>query len=216
MFMIFPENKRYNCKSQEIITLNKKFSTEHNLPDFTHVLIPKIEITHACLCSFLSKLNCVYDVTIAYRDCTKTSNNNNNNLISQIIPSYNDLFKNESKYEIHVHMKRISKEELIQTDLINFSRDKTAQILINLFYKKENNLDIFYRNDLKSKESDLKRVCSKQLSLKSILPGFLFFSSISILLLNFKLGRRIFVRTYSYSFILTLILNRFNAYFGNK
>ena len=73
--MIFPENKRYNCKSQEIITLNKKFSTEHNLPDFTHVLIPKIEITHACLCSFLSKLNCVYDVTIAYRDCTKTSNN---------------------------------------------------------------------------------------------------------------------------------------------
>jgi len=221
MFMIFPENKRYNCKSQEIITLNKKFSTEHNLPDFTHVLIPKIEITHACLCSFLSKLNCVYDVTIAYRDCTKTSNN----LVSQTIPSYNDLFKNESKYEIHVHMKRISKEELIQTDLINFdsvdlnlnySRDKTAQFLINLFYKKENNLDIFYRNDLKSKESDLKRVCSRQLSFKSILPGFIFYSSFSIFLLNFKLGRRIFIRTYSYSFILTLILNRFNAYFGNK
>lgn len=121
-------------------------------------------------------------------------------------------------------MKRISKEELIQNDLINFdcdlnlnySRDKTAQFLINLFYKKENNLDIFCRNDLKSKESDLKRVCSQQLSLKSILPGFLFYSSISILLLNFKLGRRIFIRTYSYSFILTLILNRFNAYFGNK
>ena len=136
-FVIFPENKKYNYRCKEILTLNKKFSAEHRLPEFSQVLIPKIETTHAAICSYLENIDAIYDITIAYRDL--------NELDIKFIPSFNQMLK-QNTYEIHVHMKRITKEELIKTDLNDFdfdSRDKTAQFLINLFSKKEKNLDIF-------------------------------------------------------------------------
>lgn len=213
-FLIFPENKKYNTRSKEILALNRKFTIEHKLPEFSHVLIPKIEMTHAALCSLMEKIDAIYDITIAYRDC----NESRSGLIT--IPTFNDLLR-EDNYEIHVHMKRIPIDELIRTDLHDFdinSRDKTAQFLINLFYKKDKNLDIFYRNDLRCTNEICNRSnsCTKNINFLSVLPGVLFFSSISILLLNTRLGRRIFIKTYTYSSILTYVFVKTNSYLKRR
>lgn len=216
-FLIFPENKRYNIKSKEILALNRKFSVEHKLPEFTHVLIPKIEITHTALCCLMPRLDAIYDITIAYRN----TNTLDNEAEEPEVPSFNDLLGANNKYELHVHMKRIAKEELIKTDLHEFdinSRDKTAQFLINLFYKKDKNMDIFYRNDLKCQHEMTKatNLCSRNLSFISVLPGALFFSTGTFFMLYTKLGRSIFIKTYAYTSILTFFLIKANSYLKKK
>ena len=210
-FVIFPENKKYNVRCKEILTLNQKFSAEHKLPEFSHVLIPKIEATHAAICSYLEKIDAIYDITIAYRSLKEP------NIDIQFVPSFNQLLKNNT-YEIHVHMKRIAKEELIKTDLNSFdfdSRDKTAQFLINLFFKKDKNLDIFYHNDLKANNKMTRRATNfneRNLSFFSILPGVIIFSSLSVLILNNRLGRKLFIKTYAFSSVFTYVVIKFNSY----
>ncbi len=211
-FVIFPENKKYNYRCKEILTLNKKFSAEHKLPEFSNVLIPKIETTHAAICSYLKKINAIYDITIAYRDLKEPST------FIKFVPSFNQILKSNT-YEIHVHIKRITKEELIKTDLKSFdfdSRDKTAQFLINLFFKKDKNLDIFYHNDLKANNEMTRATnfCEKNLNFLSIVPGVVIFSSLSVLLLNNRLGRKLFIKTYAFSSVLTYIVIKCNSYFN--
>lgn len=72
-FMIFPESKRFNLKTKQILALNRKFSIEHQLPEFNHVLIPKIDVTHAALCNFIDRLDVFYDFTIVYKDSSSVS-----------------------------------------------------------------------------------------------------------------------------------------------
>ena len=79
--LIFPEKKKFNIKSNEIISLSKKFSIEHHLPIFTHILMPQVDVTHAALCVFFEKLDFFDDFTVAY---TKTSEEKANILIKVI------------------------------------------------------------------------------------------------------------------------------------
>ena len=72
-FLIFPESKRFKHKTKQILALNRKFSIEHQLPEFNHVLIPKIDITHAALCNFIDRLDVFYDFTIVFKDSTNAN-----------------------------------------------------------------------------------------------------------------------------------------------
>lgn len=80
--LIFPEKKKFDHKSNEIISLGRKFSIEHQLPILTHTLMPHVDVTHVALCALIEKLEVFNDFTIAY---TKTSENKERELIHVIL-----------------------------------------------------------------------------------------------------------------------------------
>jgi len=180
--------------------MNKKFSIEHQLPVFKHVLLPKIDVTYAALCSFIDRLDNFCDFTIAYTESTGGSDNR----FSIKTPSINQIFVNKS-IEIHILMRHFSKEKLMKslhaTDIRDLSqRDKVVQFLIEIFHQKDVNLENFILNspdylETQKQESTLQLF---NLQLGGILPGLVFFtaSNLAFIYLNTTSFRKVLVQAY--------------------
>ena len=203
-FLIFPENKQFKHKTKEILSLNRKFAVEHQLPAFSFVLMPKVEVTHAALHSFINRLDDLYDFTIVYKD------NSVEAIADEHVPCFNQMLYSKS-IEIHVLIRHFSKEKLLAClsvkDFIEVKkREQILEFLIGLFYQKDKNLENFYTNPREMhKYSSMANLDLLNLNLKSVVPGFLFFSITSLLLLNSKIGRKIFVRAYLFGWVLPIL-----------
>ncbi len=199
-FLIFPENKRFSYKSPQIISMNRKFSIEHQLPVFTHVLLPKVDVTHAALCTFIDRLENFYDFTIAYTESAGSSGRR----FSIKAPSLSEIFVNKS-IEIHVLMRHFSKEKLMKslnaTDIRDVSlRDNVVQFLIDIFHQKDVNMENFFLNSpdylqCNKQESKLQLF---NLKFRNIIPGLVFFtaSNLAFIYLNTNSGRKVYVQAY--------------------
>lgn len=198
-FLIFPENKRFSNKTKQIISLNTKFAIEHQLPVFSHVLLPKIDVTHAALCSFIDRLYSFNDYTIAY---TRSSNRNTRSSIKA--PSLNQIFEDDS-LEIHILMKCFSKEKLMKnlraTETVDIKlRDNVFEFLINIFHQKDKKLNNFFSNPpeylVNSSESNLQMF---NLKFKNVMPGFMLFSLTNLFVIYFNYfsnNRKLILKVY--------------------
>ncbi|KAH7689732.1 1-acylglycerol-3-phosphate O-acyltransferase protein [Dioscorea alata] len=116
---LFPEGTDY---TEQKCLKSQQFAAENNLPILKNVLIPKTKGFYACLESLRNTLNAVYDVTIAYKHRCPTFIDN----VFGVDPS-----------EVHIHVKRISLNE------IPTSEEEAAAWLIERFHLKDHLLSDF-------------------------------------------------------------------------
>lgn len=208
---IFPEGTRYNPENSELITLSHKYAAEHDLPQYSHVLIPRIRGTYLALNLLKDKINAIYDITIAYSNFDKDLNENTR------APSLTDIMKYGGS-EIHVHVNRLTIDTLNRiyksNDENDFISEKDcAKWLIDSFSKKDNMLRMFYSNNysLDDKKGHLAR-----LPLRKTLPALILFTSSIIALLSTKRGRKVYFGIYLYGTLFSFLYMKFDDFIKNK
>lgn len=204
-FLIFPESKKFSNKSDKILSLNTKFAIEHKLPVYSNVLMPRIDTTHAAVCTFIDRLDVFYDFTVAY---TQTTANGRNHLIKA--PSLSEILDDKS-IEVHVLMRYYSREKLLSclnsldsTELI--SREEVVQFLVDTFYQKDRNLENLFLNS--SESSHVAKGTNGELfglKLRSLIFGFLFYSLPTLFYLRTSIGQKVFLRIYAVGVIASLL-----------
>jgi lysophosphatidiate acyltransferase len=209
---IFPEGTRYNPENTELITLSHKYAAEHDLPQYSNVLIPRIRGTYLALNSLKNKINAIYDVTIAYSNFDKDTNQNTK------APSLTDIMKYGGS-EIHVHVNRLTIENLNRMYKSNeenefISEQDCAKWLINSFSKKDNMLRMFYSNNFCL--DDNRKGHLARLPLTKTLPALLLFTSSIVALLTNKTGRKIYFGIYIYGSLISVLYMKFDNFLKNK
>lgn len=117
---LFPEGTDFT--DQKCIR-SQKYAAENGLPVLKNVLLPKTKGFCACLEELSGSLDAVYDITIAYKHCC---------------PSFMDNVFGIAPSEVHIHIQRISMDE------IPTSEDKISTWLMNIFRLKDQLLSNFY------------------------------------------------------------------------
>ncbi|KAM0010519.1 putative 1-acylglycerol-3-phosphate O-acyltransferase [Helianthus debilis subsp. tardiflorus] len=116
---VFPEGTDF---TEQKCIKSQKYAAENGLPILKNVLLPKTRGFHACVEILRGSLDAVYDVTIAYKNRCPTFMDN----VFGVEPS-----------EVHVHVRRISLEE------IPVSEDECNTWLLNTFHQKDQLLSDF-------------------------------------------------------------------------
>ncbi|KAK4437798.1 putative 1-acyl-sn-glycerol-3-phosphate acyltransferase 5 [Sesamum alatum] len=117
---VFPEGTDF---TEQKCVRSQKYASENGLPVLKNVLLPKTKGFHACLENLKDSLDAVYDITIGYRhNC----------------PSFLDNAFGVDPSEVHIHVRRISLNE------IPTSEDQTSSWLMNTFSLKDQMLSDFY------------------------------------------------------------------------
>ena len=221
-FHIFPECKKFDMRHKQIFLLNRKFSVEHQLPEFTNVLIPKVEIFHAALCAFVTEMDALYDLTIVYKTDQAYSHED------WKVPTFTELLQRKP-FEVHCLIKRYSKEQLIQywkidEDIEKMYRDNTAEFLMNLFERKDKSINVFYqKSDQFMSDESIPKYQLQKINFISILPGMILFTSSAIILFKSRFFNRNFLKAYLCGSLFSLIvlkvepfLEKFNRNYKKK
>ncbi|XP_062024164.1 probable 1-acyl-sn-glycerol-3-phosphate acyltransferase 4 [Rosa rugosa] len=117
---IFPEGTDYD---EEKCKKSQTFAAENGLPVLSHVLLPRTKGFCACLEALRGSLDAVYDLTIAYKNQC---------------PSFMDNAFGVDPSEVHIHVRRISMEDIPE------SSTDAASWLVDTFHLKDNMLSDFH------------------------------------------------------------------------
>nr|XP_043617635.1 probable 1-acyl-sn-glycerol-3-phosphate acyltransferase 4 [Erigeron canadensis] len=159
---VFPEGTDF---TEQKCIKSQDFAAENDLPILKNVLLPKTRGFYACVESLRGSLDAVYDVTIAYKNRCPTFLDN----VFGVEPS-----------EVHVHVRRISIED------IPVSESECSTWLLDTFYLKDQLLSDFiaqghFPNE--GTEGDLSTIkcvvnCIAVMAITSIFVYLTFFSSV--------------------------------------
>ncbi|KAG8364312.1 hypothetical protein BUALT_Bualt19G0115600 [Buddleja alternifolia] len=117
---VFPEGTDF---TEQKCLRSQKYASENGLPVLKNVLLPKIKGFYACLENLRGSLDAVYDITIGYR---------------QNCPSFLDNAFGVDPSEVHIHVRRISLDDIPTTN------DKVSSWLMSTFTLKDQLLSEFY------------------------------------------------------------------------
>ena len=203
---LFPEQTKIDSirNKASLFALNRKFLIEHDLPQFSYVLMPRIAIAHELITGLIDKLDAIYDLTIAY---TFKSSSDEISKFELKMPTLIELLSSQKTFEVHLHLNRLNRQDLDKlsasyvtkevisqevtqdddqtsaaaTQLVK-ERDTTAKVLIDLFIKKDRNLENFISNvsDLYAGNPLLTKKyfwSNTLISIRDILPVFFIFST---------------------------------------
>ncbi|KAD4888769.1 hypothetical protein R6Q59_034336 [Mikania micrantha] len=159
---VFPEGTDF---TEQKCIKSQQYAAENGLPILNNVLLPKTRGFHACVEILRDSLDAVYDLTIAYKNRCPTFMDN----VYGVEPS-----------EVHVHVRRISLEE------IPVSENECNTWLLERFHQKDQLLsDFIARGHFPDEgtEGDLSTIkclinCTVVLAITAIFAYLAVFSSV--------------------------------------
>ncbi|ELT96978.1 hypothetical protein CAPTEDRAFT_217174 [Capitella teleta] len=178
--VVFPEGTRYNPSYPNIIAKSQQYAKDQDLEPLRNVLYPRYKAMQLCLNQLRSKMDAVYDVTVAYSDTTHEKTG------SRITAPGLSAFLAGKSRELHVHVKKVSLSDVPKQE------EQLKQWLYERYQIKDQMMTDFYEG--KGEKRGRLDPCheTSNLSLRHTLPAFLFWSAFNVPLWMTALGRQVY------------------------